>query len=135
MGGPRNPYYKTPTYTAWDSMLQRCTNENQKHYNNYGGRGIGVCDRWLLFKNFIEDMGLRPFGLSLDRIDNSKGYYKENCRWADKKTQQRNMRTNHLITFQGQTKTLAEWAEIKKMGYSTLQTRLWRGWTIERAMQ
>lgn len=115
-------------------MLQRCNNPNQKHYKNYGGRGITVCERWLKFKLFMEDMGVRPDGMSIDRIDNEKGYYKDNCRWTTRKTQQRNTRSNRLISFNGEIKTLAEWAEIKKLGYSTLQTRIWRGWSVERAL-
>jgi hypothetical protein len=83
---------KTPTYVSWNSMITRCTNINHKFYKHYGGRGITVCVSWLLFENFFADMGERPEGLTLDRRDNDKGYYKENCRWATQSQQVSNRR-------------------------------------------
>lgn len=80
------------TYQCFMDMKQRCQNKNHKYYASYGGRGIGICIRWQSFDNFVEDMGLKPDGLSLDRIDNNKGYSKENCRWATKAQQVRNTR-------------------------------------------
>ena len=85
-------------YSTWASLRNRCLNPKSRYYKNYGGRGITVCDRWLDhahgFENFLEDMGDRPNGCSLDRIDNNKGYGPENCRWADRVTQNLNKRTN-----------------------------------------
>ena len=87
----------TPEYQSWRGMRERCLNPNHASYANYGGRGIGVCDRWLhSFENFRADMGKRPKGFSLDRIDNERGYSADNCRWADTKTQARNTRVFRL---------------------------------------
>ena len=75
------------TYESWHQMIQRCINPNHPSHSNYGGRGITVCERWEKFENFLEDMGEHPgIGYSIDRIDNSKGYCKENCRWATRKS-------------------------------------------------
>ena len=83
---------KTPTYLSWDNMIQRCTNPNRPEYPYYGGRGITVCDRWRSYENFLADMGERPDGLTLDRINNDGNYEPGNCRWADRETQVRNRR-------------------------------------------
>lgn len=84
--------YKTPTYNSWNNMVQRCTNPNRDEYAYYGGRGITVCERWLKFENFLADMGERPEGLSLDRIDSNGNYEPGNCRWVDSATQATNRR-------------------------------------------
>lgn len=99
------------TYQCWQDMRQRCYNPNCKKYRIYGARGIKVCDRWLeSYKNFLEDMGEKPEGYTLDRIDNDGEYSPGNCRWATPKEQGLNRRTNHLITFNGKTQTITEWA-------------------------
>lgn len=101
-----------PEYTIWNLMLQRTRNPNAANYHLYGGRGITVCDRWLKFAGFYEDMGSRPSEQhTLDRIDNSKGYFPENCRWADTETQNNNRRNNVPITAFGKTQTLAQWVK------------------------
>jgi hypothetical protein len=84
---------RTPTNSTWQHIIQRCTNPAAKEYKDYGGRGITICSRWLDFKNFLEDMGLKPKGTSIDRIDNNSGYFKDNCRWATPEVQARNRRT------------------------------------------
>lgn len=82
----------TPVYKTWEMMIQRCYNANYDSYKFYGGRGIIVCDKWLKFGRFFEDMGERPDGLSIDRVDNEKGYFKDNCIWATQTQQIRNRR-------------------------------------------
>lgn len=134
MGGPSNPQYKSPAYQTWDSMLQRCNNPNCSAYKNYGARGITVSKEWINFHKFYEDMGSRPYGKTLERIDNSFGYSKENCKWASRKEQQNNIRTNRMIYFNGEMKTLSQWADKIKIPYSTLSARINRGMTIERAI-
>lgn len=105
------------TYSVWATMLARCRNETSSSYASYGAIGITVCPRWEDFKNFLEDMGEAPEGLTIDRIDNSKGYCKDNCRWADRTTQARNRRSVILITHDGQTKCLAEWCSDLNLNY------------------
>lgn len=122
------------TYITWQNMLDRCLNKNNPYFQNYGGRGIKVCDEWLKFENFLFDMGERPENLSLDRKDNDKGYYKENCRWATKKQQANNMRSNRLIFFNGKTQSVTEWSRELKINKNTLFNRLNNGWSIERAL-
>lgn len=82
----------TGTYEAWEHIKQRCSNHKDKGFHNYGGRGIKVCNRWLKFENFYEDMGNRPEGLTIERKNNELGYYKENCKWATYTEQARNKR-------------------------------------------
>lgn len=84
----------SPTYSSWAGMKDRCTNQNHKSYNNYGGRGIKVCERWTDFRNFLEDMGERPDGMSIDRIDVNGDYEPGNCRWATAKQQSLNKRNS-----------------------------------------
>jgi hypothetical protein len=83
---------RSPTYRSWLAMKARCLNPKNKRFADYGGRGIAVCKRWLVFENFLADMGERPAGMTLDRIDNDIGYEKTNCRWADSQTQSTNKR-------------------------------------------
>ena len=83
---------KTPEFKCWDSMLQRCSNPNHESYFRYGGRGIKVCQRWSKFENFFTDMGKRPSGLTLERINNNGNYTPKNCKWATWKEQGQNKR-------------------------------------------
>lgn len=131
----KNIWKETPTYRSWATMIQRCTNTNNTHYSNYGGRGIVVCDKWRIFKNFLEDMGVRPEGKSIDRKDSNGNYCKENCKWSTRIEQGNNMRTNKPITFNGKTQTTPQWARDLGINKGTLASRLVRqGWSIERAL-
>jgi hypothetical protein len=98
-------------YQAWARMRQRCTNKKTKDYVHYGGRGITICERWDNFKNFLNDMGERPEGYSLDRIDNSKGYSPENCRWSSQRQQILNsrLRKNKTSIFRGVSFQNGKW--------------------------
>jgi hypothetical protein len=87
-----NPTDRTPTYNSWRKMRERCTNPNQQGYDNYGGRGIRVDPSWQSFQQFLTDMGERPYGKTLDRVDPHKDYGSQNCRWATAKQQARNKR-------------------------------------------
>lgn len=125
-------------YTIWHDIRRRCKKENNINYAGYGGRGIGVCERWDNengFMNFYDDMGKRPSKKhSIDRIDNSKGYSKENCRWTDDITQANNRRGNRVITYDNKTMTVSQWERELKMPSNNIATRLAKGWTIEDAI-
>ena len=123
-------------YTVWQSMIQRCVNSNDTAYYNYGERGITVCKRWRnSFENFLKDMGKPPEGYQIDKIDNNGNYCKENCRWSTPKENSRNRRDNHLITHDGKTQCVAEWAEEYDINYNTLYGRIFiRNWPIKKAL-
>ena len=125
---------RTRTYRIWHMMRQRCGNPNYTNYSFYGGRGIAVCERWSDFENFFADMGEAPPGLSIDRIDNSKGYEPGNCRWASRQQQQNNMRSNVRLSFDGRTLTISEWGRETGLGKSIIIKRLGKGWSIEDAL-
>ena len=119
----------TSLYNVWCSMRQRCKNENDQRYADYGGRGITVCTEWNKFENFRDwafEHGYSE-GLTLDREDNDKGYCPENCRWVDDIIQQNNKRNNHYFTYEGTTKTLSQWAKCFGMNHSTLLHRMEHG--------
>lgn len=129
--------FGSKTYRVWSAMKSRCESTNHKQYDRYGGRGIKVCTRWSgSFLNFLNDMGHKPFGKSIDRIDNDKNYCKSNCRWATAIQQNNNRGVyNRRLTFNSQTKTLSEWAKIAKLNTDTLWHRLNAGWTNAKAIQ
>lgn len=116
-------------------MKQRCLNPNRPDYARYGGRGIQICPRWRdSFDNFLADMGEPKPGESLDRLNNDLGYAPENCRWATDTEQANNKRTTRRLTYDGRTRTLAEWARLTSIGRGTLAWRLREGWPIERVL-
>ena len=150
-GGKKSPYAKscescrvrgkhrlsyTPEYRAWQTMRLRCLEPSNSAYPAYGGRGITVCDRWKDSPQaFLDDMGPKPSPRhELDRIDNDHGYEPGNCRWATRSQNDRNRRNNRLIQFNGERRTLVEWAEELGMRADTIGARIDNGWTAERAL-
>lgn len=125
----------TPEYEAWINMRQRCTNPKRPEFRNYGARGISVCERWESFENFLDDMGTRPMGLSIERINNDGNYEPSNCKWATKVEQCRNMRRSRIFPHNGESKTLTEWSKVLGINYDRLRGRLRLGWTFERAIE
>jgi hypothetical protein len=123
--------YGTKEYKAWFAMRRRCggTASSSRYYTN-----IAVCERWESFENFLADMGPRPDGMSLDRIDNAGPYAPENCRWADHGQQMRNTRNNVMLTCDGKTMCVAEWARFLGIPKMRIHKRLSLGWPVERVL-
>lgn len=122
----------TRTYNSWQAMLERCYRQKHPHYHRYGGRGIFVCDQWRhSFENFFADMGKRPDGKTLDRINNDLGYSKENCEWADRFQQATNRSNTRFIIFNGETKSMSEWSRMTGLNITTIKSRLDNGWSAE----
>lgn len=122
--------YRDSTYAVWKGMRLRCSNPNVQHYARYGGRGIRVCERWDAYENFLSDMGPRPEGFELDRIENDGNYEPANCRWVSVKENCRNRSSNRLLTYNGQTHCLAEWVEITGLPRHVLKDRIEAGWEM-----
>ncbi|MCI9267287.1 MAG: hypothetical protein HFF40_00345 [Lawsonibacter sp.] len=124
-------------YAVWSNMLQRCNNPNAPEYIRYGKRGITVCKEWQssfeVFYRWAISTGYQE-GLSIDRIDNNKGYCPDNCRWATTKEQSNNVRSNRCFELNGEVKTMIEWCRHFSKSYSTVKYRLRHGWTIEEAL-
>lgn len=121
---------KTPEHDTWIGMRQRCENPNFPKYEYYGGRGIKVCDRWRDFANFYADMGPRPHGLTLERIDNDGDYTPDNCRWATRKDQMRNQRITRRVTIDGKTYVAADLADQSGLKTDTIVERAKRGLSL-----
>jgi hypothetical protein len=133
---PNGRHRMTPEYAAYNAMKSRCNNPKHHAYARYGGRGIRICDRWLeSFENFFADMGFRPSTKhSLDRKNNDGNYSPENCRWATDLEQTNNQSTNHLLTFEGKTQTITQWAREAGLDESVLRMRISGGWSVQRAL-
>lgn len=125
---------KTPTYGVWFNMIRRCEQSNHKSFHQYGGRGVKVCEEWKSFAGFLSDMGERPDGYTIDRIDTNGNYEPGNCRWATQKTQQNNRRNNRLLTANGLTMTMQAWAEVNGLTADAISKRIDSGWSVDRAV-
>ena len=128
----RNP---SPTYRVWRSAITRCEYPSHRAFKSYGARGISMCSEWREdFRVFLKDMGERPEGYSLDRIDSEGDYEPGNCRWVFALEQAKNTRANVRLTFQGETLILADWAQRLGAAPNALRMRLQRGWSVEKAL-
>ncbi|MDR9052041.1 hypothetical protein FEP39_03613 [Burkholderia multivorans] len=126
----------SPEYYSWSSMMTRCTNPKSSKYGDYGGRGISVCERWRTFENFIADMGPRPDGTTLERVSVNGHYEPTNCKWATRKRQSNNTRSNTVLEHDGRQQSIADWAAEFGLTYNTLLARIHRlKWPIEKALK
>ena len=131
----RHGMRRSRLYGVWRAMIERCTKPKNKSFPRYGGRGIGVCERWRTsFAAFLADMGPPPPGCWLDRIENDGNYEPGNVRWLPVKQQQRNKSTNRIVIANGERATVAEWAERTGIAAGTISMRLRMGWSAPRAV-
>lgn len=128
---------RTRLSRIWNDAKKRCLNKRHESYKYYGAKGITLCDEWINNFDEFEKWALANGyhdGLTLDRIDNSKNYSPDNCRWATPKQQAYNRSSNHNITYKGQTHTITEWAGLLGMNFKTLSRRIKQGWSIDKAL-
>jgi hypothetical protein len=120
----------------WRGIINRCTDHRRPGYKNYGGRGISICERWMTFENFLEDMGKRPsVKHSVDRRDNDGWYCPENCYWATRAQQSRNTRRTRFLEFNGKRQCMTDWAHELGVNPALLATRLnLLKWPVEKAL-
>jgi len=131
----QNGHSSHPLWKTWKAMLHRCENETDPSYENYGKRGITVCDRWHDFALFAQDMGERPDQMTLERKNNDLGYSPENCEWADRSTQLNNTRRTRHLTYNGVTQSLEQWAVQLGMSSDTLWGRIVKlKWNVDKAL-
>lgn len=131
----RHGLSRTRIHNLWWAMITRCTNPNSPAFKDYGGRGIKVCEHWRTFENFYADMGERPEGKSLDRIDNDGDYEPANCRWATPHEQRRNTRACRRVEAFGRNLTLTEWSVLTGIPLATLWARISKlGWPADKAL-
>lgn len=128
----RHGMHNTPTYHSWRSMHKRCNDPKRKWHH---GKGITVCESWMFFSNFLNDMGVRPLGTTLDRWPNREGNYEPgNCRWATAKQQHRNKSNNRLVEFRSEQLCVGEWSERTGLSSAVILYRLKKGWPVERVL-
>jgi hypothetical protein len=125
---------RTKVYQVYRAMLARCLSPNHPQYDDYGGRGIAVCERWMAFENFLADMGEPPDGMTLDRLENNKGYEPGNCAWRTRRQQQNNMRSNRVLELDGRSMTASEWARELGWSINTIHSRVKAGWDDRRIL-
>lgn len=126
---------RTPTYNSWKGLKARCLNPKEPQFKQYGGRGIQVCERWQhSFENFLEDMGVRPEGTSIERRNNDGNYEPSNCYWATLKQQANNTRRTVYLEYNGKRLSATQWAEHLGMTDSAILRRIKAGWPIERIL-
>jgi hypothetical protein len=124
------------TYTSWSKMKSRCLNPNDDNYYLYGGRGIFICEKWLSFEGFLADMGERPEGMTLDRIDSDKEYSLENCRWSTPLEQTLNRGVTVKLTYKGETYLLVNWCNRLHLDRKLMYSRIIENrWSVERAFE
>ena len=117
----------TPTYKTWQSMISRCSDPKNSSYKYYGAKGITVCQSWReSFTAFLQDMGMRPIGMTLDRINNGKGYFKENCLWSTYEDQANNRSTNVMVMHCGEKRTISQFARAIGMSHSGARKKIRR---------
>ena len=124
----------TPAHRSWKAMLTRCTNSKNHKFPSYGGRGIKICDRWMKFENFYADMGDRPQGTTLDRIDVDGDYTPDNCQWATADQQRFNKRGSSYVEAFGCRMNVGRWAKMTGIHPGTIRDRINRGWHPVRAL-
>lgn len=126
------------SYNVWFNMIDRCHNSRHPYFHRYGGRGISVDPRWVKFENFFEDMGPQPAGYTLERKKNNLGYSKENCTWDTRKAQANNRSSNRLLTLDGETMNVKQWAnhlpQLQGKDYVVCKL-LAAGWSVEKALR
>jgi hypothetical protein len=140
--GKNNPHWNathgkrgTKIYQIWIDMVRRCKNENRENYPNYGGRGITVCERWMKFENFYEDMGDPPPGMSIDRKDVNGNYEPENCRWASIKDQSLNTTRSKFVVVDGERMNVVTAAMRYGITATAIRLRLLKGWSDQDAVK
>lgn len=123
-------------YSRWSKIKARCNNPKAVNYERYGGKGISMCDEWLEFENFYQwalESGFDP-NLTIDRIDNGKGYSPDNCRWVDYYTQENNRSDNVFLEHNGEKHTIAEWSRLLNISRKNIEKRLALGWSVEETL-
>lgn len=125
---------ETKEHRIWRYMRHRCHCATSSDYKNYGGRGITLCKEWDNYKTFLKDMGRCPKNCTIDRVDNEKGYFKENCRWATHKEQCNNYRYNVMISYKGKMQSVKMWSEEYHISYAMLLARVHAGWDFKKSL-